>query len=169
MDESRFGLRTILRRRITLRGVKPIGRAQQTRGALWVYGAADVLSGASYFRSFLRLCAPNFQAFVDDLHADYPDDLHLMLLDNSSTHHARTLQLPPTLRLHFLPPYSPELNPIERIWQSIKQQLAGLLPTSLGEVQEQLAPFVAALDEDTILDLVTPAWLQDAAVNAGLS
>ncbi len=77
--------------------------------------------------------------------------------------------MPPTLRLHFLPPYSPELNPIERIWQSIKQQLAGLLPTSLSEVQEQLAPFIAALDEHTILHLVTPAWLQDAALNAGLS
>ena len=168
MDESRFGLRTILRRRITLRGVKPVGRAQQSRGAFWRYGAADALSGASYFRSFLHLCTANFQAFVDDLHADYPDDLHRMLLDNSATHHAHALRLPATLRLHFLPPYSPELNPIERLWQHLKQPLAGRLPASLGELQDQLVPLIDALHEHTVLALITPAWLQDAVSNAGL-
>lgn len=169
MDESRFGLRTILRRRITLHGVKPVARAQQTRGALWLYGAADALSGASYFRSFVRLCTANFQAFVDDLFADYPDDLHLMLLDNSSTHHAQALHLPERLRLLFLPPYSPELNPIERLWQHLKQPLAGLLPASLLQLQDRLTPLIEALDEPTVLALVMPAWLQAAASNAGLS
>ncbi len=80
MDESRFGLRTLLRRCITRRGVKPVGHAQQIRGALWVYGTAEALSGASYFRSFLRLCASNFQTFVNALHSAYPDDLHLALV-----------------------------------------------------------------------------------------
>jgi hypothetical protein len=90
-----------------------------------------------------------------------------MLLDNCSTHYAYTLQVPSTLRLHLRPPYSPELNPIERPWQHIKQQLTSLLPTSLGELQELLAPFIEALDATTLLALITPAWLLEAAVKAG--
>ena len=169
MDESRFGLRTDLKRRLTLRGIKPVGRYQHPRACFWLYGVADALSGTSYFRAFMRLSATNFQTFVDDIQAAYPDELHLMLLDNSRTHLAHDLQLPPTMRLHFLPPYSPDLNPLERLWQHIKAPLAGLWSDSILHLQEHLAAVIETLDDATIFSIVSPQWLQVAALNAGLA
>jgi hypothetical protein len=96
---------------------------------------------------------------VDDLVAVYPDDLHLMLLDNSGTHHVDSVQLPSTKAFHFLPPYSPELNPIKRPWQRIKIPLAGRLPTCLGNLQEQMSTVIEALDDQAILSLIAPPWL----------
>ena len=49
--------------------------------------------------------------------------LNIMVLDNGRFHHAKSLVIPDNGVLIFLPPYSPELNPIERLWQAIKQKL----------------------------------------------
>lgn len=168
MDESRFGLLTRLARRITLPGIAPVGRYQQERATFWLYGVSDALSGESYFRAFSRLSADHFQAFVDDLVTLYPQECHLLLVDNSRTHHARRLVLPATVQLLFLPPYSPELNPIERLWHFLKAQLAGTLPDSLLLLQEQLAALLEPLASDTVRSLVAPQWLRAAAANAGL-
>jgi hypothetical protein len=169
MDESRFGLRTGLRRRITLRGIAPVGRFQHPRACFWLYGAADALSGEATFRSFMQLNAANFQTFLGDIVADYPDDVHLMLVDNSRTHLAKRLTVPPTMQLHFLPPYSPELNPIERLWQHLKAPLAGVLAHDLLDLQDRLAPLIDALDPATVRSLICPTWLRAAAGKAGLT
>ena len=47
-----------------------------------------------------------------------------MILDNGQFHKANKLSVPTNVELAFLPPYSPELNPVERLWQDLKDQLA---------------------------------------------
>ena len=138
MDEARFGLISDLGRRITRRGVKPVSHVSYERANFWLYGATDVLSGAGYLRTFLRFNSENFQQFMDDLVAAYPQDIHLLLVDNSRTHLANTLEVPATMALHFLPAYSPDLQPQERLWQLLKLALKGLLPDSLYELQERI-------------------------------
>ncbi len=53
---------------------------------------------------------------------EYPDNLNVVQLDNGRFHHSNTLKIPDNILLSFQPPYSPELNPIERVWQHIKQE-----------------------------------------------
>jgi transposase len=48
----------------------------------------------------------------------------VQILDNGTFHEAKKLSIPPNVELIFLPPYSPELNPVERFWQDLKDQLA---------------------------------------------
>lgn len=138
MDEARFGLISDLGRRITLRGIKPVASISYRRENFWRYGATDVLSGAGHLRSFMRFNGDNFQQFMTDIASAYPQDIHLMLVDNSRTHLARKLEVPETMALHFLPTYSPNLQPQERLWQQLKQGLKGLLPDALYELQEHI-------------------------------
>jgi len=49
-DESRFGLITVQRRRITLKGVKPVGVFQQKFESFYLYGAVEVTTGESFFQ-----------------------------------------------------------------------------------------------------------------------
>jgi transposase len=51
-----------------------------------------------------------------------PTELKVIVLDNGSFHKARRLIIPDNIILIFLPPYSPELNPAEKIWWQIKQE-----------------------------------------------
>lgn len=60
------------------------------------------------------------------------------MLDNGAFHKAQALRLPPNIGLMFLPPYAPELNPIERLWRDLKDWLAHYQPTSLDELSELL-------------------------------
>ena len=53
-------------------------------------------------------------------------------------HQAKSLQVPDNIAFLFLPPYSPELNPIERLWQDIKAKLFQHALTSIEEMQDKI-------------------------------
>lgn len=64
-----------------------------------------------------------FQIFLEQLASEYPDYLNIVQLDNGRFHYSSSLKIPDNILLLFQPPYSPELNPIERVWHYIKQEL----------------------------------------------
>ena len=61
-DETRLGLHTIQRRRLTLRGVKPLGKHQWKFKCFWLYGAVSPSTGKSFFWEFSHLDKVCFQA-----------------------------------------------------------------------------------------------------------
>ena len=60
------------------------------------------------------------------------------MLDNGRFHHAKCLEIPDNVLLLFLPPYSPELNPIERFWQDIKAKLFAQTYKTLQDMQAKV-------------------------------
>jgi len=138
-DESRFGLQTIQRRRLTLKGVKPIGTFQQAFATFYLFGVVAPRSGEAYFESSLAFNTAAFQAFVDHFATEYPSTFNILVLDNAKVHHAKALRLPPNLVLLFLPPYAPELNPAERIWLHLKSALAWASFPSLLHLQDAIS------------------------------
>jgi transposase len=84
------------------------------------------------------LNAEMFQLFVDAFAHAFPDSLNILLLDNSGAHTSSQLTLPENVRLLFLPPYCPELNPIERVWRDLKDEMAWLQFAKLDAQQDDL-------------------------------
>ena len=126
---------TVRRRRLTARGVQPVGAVQHVFEWWYVYGTVEPTTGDRFFLELPYLNAEGFQIFVNAFAEAFPDSLNLLLLDNSGAHTAQRLTLPANVRLVFLPPYCPELNPIERVWRDLKDALAWLqFPTP--EVQQ---------------------------------
>ena len=123
-DESRFGLLTVRRRRLTARGVQPVGAVQHIFEWLYVYGAVAPTTGERFFLALPYLNAEGFQLFIDAFAQAFADSLNILLLDNSGAHMAQRLMIPANVRLVFLPPYCPELNPIERVWRDLKDDIA---------------------------------------------
>ena len=150
-DESRFGLITIQRRRITLRGVKPVGTFQQKFDNFYVFGAVEPATGEGFFWEAPKLNSETFGRYLKALASAYPEELNVVLVDNSRAHTAKTLVLPENVRLLFLPPYSPELNPIERLWQAIKAELAWACPETIEVLGERVRE---------LLDRLTPEQIQ---------
>lgn len=162
MDESRFGLHTLRARRLTLRGVKPIGCYQFEFHNFYVYGLVAPRTGESFFATQRSMSATDFGSFVQEFAAQRPERFHILLLDNARSHHATTLALPSNVALLFLPPYAPELNPCERVWQVIKQRCAWRTFPSLFALQEALAPLLDALTPPFLRSLTNFPFLRPA-------
>lgn len=123
-DESRFGLKTLTGRRITLKGVKPQGAVQWHRQAFYLYGVVEPLTGASFFWEFTHLDSDCFGVFLSQFAKAFPESLNLLQLDNGSFHKAQRLEWPDNIIPIFQPPHSPQLNPIERLWQQQRASVA---------------------------------------------
>lgn len=137
-DESRCGLLPILRRRITACGVQPLLPAAYRFESLYLYGAVEPLTGQSFFLELPLLNTEGFQLFLEHFAATDPATFHLLLLDNGAFHKAQALRLPPNVGLVFFPPYTPELNPIERLWRDLKDWLAQARPATLDDLSTLL-------------------------------
>jgi transposase len=161
-DESRFGLLTVRRRRLTARGVQPIGSVQHVFEWFYVYGAVEPTTGDRFFLELPYLNAEMFQLFVDAFAQAFPDSLNLLLLDNSGAHTAHKLTIPENVRLVYLPPYCPELNPIERLWRDLKDALAWLQFPTLDGQQDYLATLLRAYEAATLQALTGYTYLVEA-------
>jgi transposase len=144
-DESRFGLFTRAGRGITARGVKPVCSFQQVFQYTYVFGAYSPISGDRFQLELPNCSAATFQIFLDHFAQERPEELKVMLLDNGAFHKARCLQWPPNIRPLFIPPYSPELNPAEKIWWRFKRAYTNKTFTSLDHLSEFIAQQVRSL------------------------
>ena len=164
-DESRFGLLTIRRRLLTARGVQPVGTVQHVFEWFYVYGAVAPTSGEHFFLELPYLNADNFQIFLDAFAQAYPDSFNILLLDKSGGHTALRLKLPDNVCLIFLPPDCPELNPIERLWRDLKDDLAWQQFNDSALQREAVADLLRAYDTPTIQSLTGYTYLVEA-INA---
>jgi hypothetical protein len=162
-DESRCGLLPIVRHRITARGVQPLVSSAYRFESLYLYGAVEPLTGASFFLEFPTLNTECFQLFLDHFAAIDPVSFHLLLLDNGAFHKARHLRLPANLGVLFFPPYSPELNPIERLWRDLKDWLANSPPASLDELSTRLMTRLTHYSAAVVRSLTGFPYLRAAA------
>ena len=76
--------------------------------------------------------------FLDEFSKAYPHSLNVIQLDNGRFHSAKKLTIPDNIVLLFQPPYSPDVNPIERVWQFMKDKLRWINLKTLDELRKKL-------------------------------
>lgn len=152
-DETRYGTIQNNYRRITARGIKPVAKVDYTYEATYLYGAVEPLTGERCFLELPNLNTFCFQMFVDHLSQTFADTLNVVILDNGRFHHAKTLKVPDNVVLLFLPPYCPELNPIERLWQDIKAKLFSKAYQTLTQMQETITRILNGYSNTTISNI----------------
>jgi putative transposase len=92
---------------------------------------------------------------------EYRQEIHIIKLDNAPCHTAHKLIVSENVILLFQPPYCPELNPIERVWQYIKQKLKNSFFTSLEDLKDKVAKILNSLSEDIIHSLTGWQYILD--------
>jgi putative transposase len=70
-----------------------------------------------------RLDAACFGFFLDQFIKNYTASLNIVLLDQAPAHVAQRVQVSENVVLVWLPAYSPELNPVERLWEDLKARI----------------------------------------------
>ena len=152
-DESRFGLKTIIGRLITACGIKPIGKWQWLFKAFWLYGAVEPATGESFFLEFSPVDSDCYQRFLNEFSQAYPNSLNILQVDNGRFHKSKKLIVPENIILLFQPPYCPELNPIERLWEYLKADLKWSSFKSLEQLQEKVEQLLAELTPEVIASI----------------
>jgi len=130
---------------LTARGVKPICPFQQVFESIYLFGAFSPITGDSLQLILPGCNADNFQIFLNSLSNQNTEEFKIMVLDNGAFHKAKKLRIPENIALVFLPAYSPELNPAEKMWAKYKRQFTNLVFDSL----DKLETFMCKLVVDT--------------------
>lgn len=167
-DEARFGLKTVSGRKITAKGVKPIGKVQWQFQATYLYGIVEPKPGASVFYEFSHLNTDCFQVFLNLIAQQFADEVIILQLDNGAFHKAKRLQVPDNLVLLFQPPRCPELNPIEQVWQYLQRRLRWHLPQNLEQLQQWMTQQLEVLSAETIMSSTGRASILEALSVAGI-
>jgi len=163
-DETRLGLKTIPGKRITVKGVKPLGCTQWPRKKFYLYGAIEVQTGESYFYEFSHLDSQCFQRFINQLSEEFSDSINFLQLDNGSFH--KNVDYPENIIPIFQPPHSPELNPIERFWQKLKRELQWENCQNLQQLQQKVSEILLKIDKLTLASLTKWDYLIEAILSA---
>lgn len=144
---------TIQRRCITIKGVKPILPFQHRFQYIYLFGSFSPITG-DHFTSEFPLCNGDcFQQYLNELSLYKPDEFKILILDNGAFHKTKVLEVPKNIKLHFLPPYSPELNPAEKMWRHLKDKLANTIFKTIDDLSGQIAITYQNLTDQTVLSI----------------
>ena len=134
-DESRFGLFTRNGKSLTLKGIKPVCPFIQDFKNNYLFGAFSPINGDSLLLEMPYCDTECFEVFLHELARKNPKEYKILFLDNGAFHKAKRLQIPKNIALCFLPPYSPELNPAEKIWAFIKKKITNKAFKTMEQLQ----------------------------------
>jgi transposase len=165
-DESRIGLRLPSYRRITSFGVKPREQVNPLYEYYWLYGAVEPATGESFFLEMPRLDHVCFSVYLSELGKKYRKSLNVVIVDNAPAHIAKKLVVPENVVLLFLPPYSPELNPVERLWLDLKRSIKTEIKavrSGLTALRDHVAEIIRGYTKQDLRSLTGYAYVLDAA------
>ena len=168
-DEARFGRINDPRRCGAPAGMRPQVRTQIVREYSYAFAAVSPHDGVL---DTLVLPEVNTQAmsiFLAEVAERHRDEYILMVLDGAGWHKAAGLVIPENIRLIPLPPYSPELNPTEHVWDEVREKwFPNLVFNSMGAVEGRLALALNSLEQDSATVAATTGfnWIISINMNA---
>jgi len=116
----------------------------------YLFGAFSPIDGSHFIQNLDKCTAENFQIYLNNFSLVKPAELKVVVLDNGAFHKAKKLIIPNNIVLIFLPPYAPELNPAEHIWQAFKREFQNQNFTSMDDLNYWLFGLYNNLDAQTV-------------------
>jgi hypothetical protein len=163
-DEARVGQKGRLCHRWWIKGQRPPGICDQRFDWTYLFAAADPATGDAFALIMPSVSTKIMQRFLDDFSQTLADDEHgVMVLDGAGWHAKASLRLPKNLTLVHQPPYSPECNPVERIWLFLRERFLSLQvwPNKEAIIQACCDAWNALVDEpDRIRSLCLQPWVK---------
>jgi len=141
-DESRFGLKTHIGRCLTARGVKPIVQYQHAFKNTYLYGSFSPINGDSFVYEIQGTTSEIFYEYIKAFSQYKKDEMKIIIIDNAGFHSLSRYEIPDNIAFIRIPPYSPELNPSEKIWAHIKKDYKNRVFESLENVKKWLHDFI---------------------------
>jgi hypothetical protein len=99
------------------------------------------------------------QLFLDEISSRHPEVRIVMALDCAGWHKSADLEVPENMRLLCLPPYSPELNPVENIWEGLREKFFGNhVFADMDALEDQLLLGLKRLEDNPAITKSISNW-----------
>ncbi len=168
-DEARFGRISDTRYCWARRPKRAMVKAMLTYQYTYAYGAVSPLDGKFDSLVLPLVNTECMQLFITEIGKRYPEENIVMVVDGAGWHKSKAFALPENLRLHFLPPYSPELNPQEHIWDELREKyFHNQAFDSMDALEEQLLKGLSQLEQSpqAVKSIAGWDWILNLVSNA---
>ena len=129
----------------------------------YAYAAVTAATGELDTLILPRVNTYCMQLFINEVAARHPKDRIVMVMDGAGWHNGLTE--PPNLRVIKQPPYSPELNPVEHIWDEVREKhFHNRVFESLDALEDHLADALSCMEQDRprVRSIVAWPWIISA-------
>ncbi len=167
-DEARFGRITDPRRCWAPFPLRPMCQAMLSREYIYAYAAVSVCDGKLDTLILPTVNTACMQIFLDEVASRYREERIVMVVDCAGWHRSAALNIPSNIVLMKLPPYSPELNPVEHLWDDLREKSFGnLIFDSMKTLEKHLATALKKfeMEAERVKSIVAWPWIINALFN----
>ena len=168
-DEARCGRISDPRRCWAPAGVRPEVNTQIVREYEYAFAAVSPHDGTSDTLVLPSVHAEAMSVFLAEVSQRHANEFIVLVLDGAGWHRAKRLQVPSNMKLIPLPAWSPQLNPVEHLWDEVREKWFGnRVFGSMNAVEEQLLTALKTLEEDSarVASLTGFDWIKSIRLNA---
>ena len=159
-DEAGFGRINKPKYCWCFQGHRPSVPCHHVREYRYAYGAVEPLTGDNFFLVLPYSNTVCMNMFLRELSKEFPSDIILLACDKASWHTTSQLEIPANIRLFYLPPATPEMNPIEQIWKEIRKLgFRNEAFHTLDDVIDRLCDTISSLSCDTVRSITGRDWI----------
>ena len=140
---------------LTAKGVKPIVSYQQAFKNTYLYGSYSPIDGSHFTWEVEGVDTLIFEAYLKAFSLYRPEELKVVVIDNAGFHSTKNINIPHNIRLIRIPPYTPELNPCEKVWQYLKERFKNRTFQNIKELKIWLNQTVKTeINNENIINIV---------------
>ena len=141
------------------KGVRSSVPCYHIREYRYAYGAVEPVTGNSFFLIMPYCNTACMNVFLRKLSEQYPEDMLLLCCDGAAWHKSAGLDLPENIILFHIPPYTPEMNPIEQIWKEIRKRgFRNEVFATLEKAIDRLCDTICSLSNNIISSVTGRDW-----------
>lgn len=153
----------------SIRPHRPEVPQQLIRQYTYAYATVDPLRGSLQSLVLPQMTAECMTLFLKEVARRYRGEYVLIFCDQAACHQAKGLDLPAHIELESLPPYSPQLNPVEHLWDDMREKFfPNVVYDSMEALEEQLCKALKTMKKKRSYtqSLCGFSWIVNCILNA---
>ena len=159
-DASRFGLQPSLGPGGARKGVRISAPVNPGYPNFYVYSGVCPLTGDAFALFLPRVNTELLNLYRAEMSAAFPDKEIMLIWDQAGGHKSKSLKVPENITLKSRPPYSPELNPVEKLWQGLKKHVCrNRLFAYMDELMDTLMETWVTLTPARLMEICQGSYL----------
>lgn len=140
---------------LTSKGIKPIVNYQHRFKTTYLYGSYSPINGNNFVWEIEGVDTKIFEAYLHHFSKYKPKEYKIVVIDNAGFHSTKNIEVPDNIFLLRIPPYTPELNPCEQVWQYIKNRYKNKKFKTMGDLKDWLHNMVCKMDKELIKSITS--------------
>jgi len=159
-DEAGFGRINKPKKSWCCKGFRPVVPCHHIREYRYAFGAVEPRTGENFFLTMPNCNTVCMNIFLHKLSQTYSNDYILLVCDGASWHKSKELDIPDNIHIMHIPPYTPEMNPIEQIWAHLRKiGFKNEIFNTLNDVMNRLDKVICELSTCTVKSITNRNWI----------